>query len=162
MYIEGNEGLSNGYYIASRSEYLKMRGELDGWYSKNNDDDIKLINKQLKKELYKDLKQPLPNANKQTVFGYVYFVIADNAHFKIGCTSNLMTRIKSLKSASPNNLELIAYAYVDDYGKLEDQTHKHFKDKKIHGEWFDITYADINDWLNEIGVEIHAGKELEQ
>jgi ssDNA-binding Zn-finger/Zn-ribbon topoisomerase 1 len=76
---------------------------------------------------------------------FIYLIKSDipNSPTKIGIASNVPKRLKTLQMASPCKLELIftiekTYAY-----QLENTLHQYFKDKKVHGEWFDLNEEDI-------------------
>ncbi len=82
--------------------------------------------------------------------GYVYFVACKdpdyriaNPHMKIGCTTDLDGRLKSIQTGSPVGLCFMGYIKSDDPIKLERYFHKLFKKDRKHGEWFDVTKAMI-------------------
>ena len=72
-------------------------------------------------------------------------------------TSNLKTRIKSLQSASPHELELKGYVETNKYGFLEKQIHNHFSNRKTNGEWFDVKVSDFFNFVNSKGYEYVEG-----
>lgn len=82
---------------------------------------------------------------------YVYFVACKdpdyriaNPHMKIGYTTDLEGRLKSIQTGSPVELCFMAYIRSDDAKALERYFHKIFRKDRKHGEWFDVTYAMIN------------------
>lgn len=87
--------------------------------------------------------------NTDQKIGYVYFVKADTIGMKIGCTSNLKSRIKSLQTASPHELNLVDYVMCLNYPKIEELAHKYFEKQLIRGEWYDIGIDDIKKFINQ-------------
>jgi hypothetical protein len=59
---------------------------------------------------------------------------------KIGCTSNVQARLRSLRTASPGDLELIWQAPGG--RALEAHLHENFRHHRVRGEWFDFTGSD--------------------
>ncbi|KKK88579.1 hypothetical protein LCGC14_2741700 [marine sediment metagenome] len=64
----------------------------------------------------------------------VYFIQC-NEFVKIGDTSNIEERFKSLQASNPYKLELLCC--IDDC--TEKEFHEKFKNERIHGEWFKIS-----------------------
>lgn len=76
----------------------------------------------------------------------VYFVQAPNGLIKIGRTSNMPKRMKSLNSMSPVLISLFHVITCDNSfhsRDLENKFHEKFKSKNHHGEWFKLSKADI-------------------
>ncbi|WP_330502425.1 GIY-YIG nuclease family protein [Peribacillus frigoritolerans] len=85
---------------------------------------------------------------RQRVSGYVYFLQEDWRQLvKIGMSSNknFEARLASFK-IMPSNTETIHLVSAVDFAGLEKLFHKHFKDKRVKGEWFKLTEEDIN-WV---------------
>lgn len=156
LYYDGEGCLRDQFGgIITGREYYEMLNKVGYFYENVNDDDIEKFNKKVRAELHNELIAESKHVkNKPKKQGYVYFVQADGQHYKIGGTSNLESRIKNLQVASPNDLKLIAWIEINDWQEKEKQVHEYFDDKKIHGEWFDITLSEIIDWarLNEIAL----------
>ena len=141
--------------IITAREYYELLDKVGSFYENVNDDDIEEYNKAVQVELHNELISDSKRAeNKPENQGYVYFVQADGQHYKIGGTSNLKSRMKSLQVASPNDLRLIAWLEINDWPEKEDQLHEYFDDKKIHGEWFDITVSEIIEWARLYDIEL--------
>lgn len=70
--------------------------------------------------------------------GYVYFFESSDGSIKIGATSNVESRFKTLKTACPTGLKNIGSIKDDDPFKLEKRLHQRFKQHRKSGEWFDI------------------------
>lgn len=67
--------------------------------------------------------------------GYVYFLVAGD-YTKIGRTSNLTNRIRTLNIQLPFKAELIHAIRTDDPGWLESLLHREFCRWRRNGEWF--------------------------
>lgn len=88
--------------------------------------------------------------------GYVY-VIESNFLYKIGKAKNLETRIKQLKTGSPNIVNLIyAKKFNNDYNKTELYLHNKFKKLRKHGEWFELSQKDLEYIKNVTEEEIYG------
>lgn len=87
------------------------------------------------------------------VEGYVYFLKSDYG-FKIGCTSNITKRINLFAVKLPFKTELHSFVKTSNYSLLESQLHGLLKDKRINGEWFDISeydFIELDMVLNNLG-----------
>ena len=148
FYHDGDDCLRDQFGgIITAREYYELLDKVGFFYENVNDDDVDDYNKSVRAELHNELiSDGKHEERKPKKHGYVYFVQADDQYYKIGGTSNLESRIKSLQVASPNDLKLIAWLEINDWPEKEKQVHKYFDDKKIHGEWFDITVSDVIDW----------------
>lgn len=69
----------------------------------------------------------------------VYFLRAgDDGPVKIGFASDLNLRITEIQIGCPEPLSILRV--IDDGGKTAERwLHKHFKDKRLRGEWFSFT-----------------------
>lgn len=77
----------------------------------------------------------------------VYF-IAGGGLIKIGKSGNVATRLPLLQCGSPVPLTLLGTRRG--YTELEAALHARFADKHSHGEWFDVTLAEIEEFLAEL------------
>ena len=85
----------------------------------------------------------------------IIYIIFDGSAFKIGVTQNINKRLKSLQTSCSKKLEIIFSKEVINYTKLELFLHDKYKDKRLSGEWFDLTTEDLNNItkiINESGV----------
>lgn len=73
----------------------------------------------------------------------VYLIKAENGRYKIGLTSRLDDRLNALRLQSPVSLELIHTAESEQAPILETHLHRIFSDRRTHGEWFDLSDADV-------------------
>jgi hypothetical protein len=64
--------------------------------------------------------------------------------YKIGVSMKPKNRFTSIQTSNSDKLELVVYSYVENPYKIESKLHKHFVDKKISGEWFDLDTQDVN------------------
>ena len=92
--------------------------------------------------------------------GYVYLLKSNKRDtLKIGMTTNLEQRMKSFKTCSKHlgiegeTFEFLYTIKVDKYSKLETLLHKKFADKRVCGEWFDITKEEFINMLESIDLE---------
>lgn len=80
-------------------------------------------------------------------WGYVYtffYEEADGYRVKIGITAaNVRDRQRNVSSKHP--CYIAVWGYVNRYFELEQSLHKQYKDKRILGEWFDLTPQDMLD-----------------
>ena len=73
----------------------------------------------------------------------ITYLLFDGRYYKVGKTSNLEKRIKSIKSANPDTI-LISYKNED----IEQYIHNKFIDYHYCGEWFKFDYTwDLMDLL---------------
>lgn len=90
--------------------------------------------------------------------GYIYLassIFDGNKEYKIGCTSNLRRRLKTLESRN-NSFKVICTASVPDHQKTERTLHRIFKEKRLHGEWFHLNNADIELFIDMASVCGHV------
>lgn len=80
--------------------------------------------------------------------------------YKIGYTKReVEKRIKEFKTGNASSFYIVD-SFQSKWGtKIEAQLHRHYKSKKISGEWFDLTKEDINSFKNSC-EKIHNNLEL--
>ncbi|MCK8818109.1 GIY-YIG nuclease family protein [Natroniella sulfidigena] len=115
--------------------------------------------------LYKKLERELTNAGyfekkkddikKDDSVGYVYFLkeVGGNK-CKIGLTNDLDRRIGQISPKLPFQVELFHSIKTNCNYKLENFFHTMFKEKRLNGEWFELTESD----LESVSVLDVAGK----
>lgn len=97
---------------------------------------------------YKELMNGTNNRKEFLRSGCVYFVKAPiSGLVKIGKTSDLNQRLRQLRWEH-DELEFLHSIESDDVVSLEKQMHKHFEDKRIVGEWFDLKEEDLRTLKN--------------
>lgn len=81
--------------------------------------------------------------------GDVYLIRAKgtNRH-KIGCTTNLESRLKSLRVKNPYELELIHSISSNDIEALEKSLHEQFAQYRTHSEWFELNEAAVMEFCS--------------
>jgi uncharacterized protein YlzI (FlbEa/FlbD family) len=79
---------------------------------------------------------------KKAIPGYVY-LISGSKSYKIGMSKTPIKRIEKLSVVLPFPIKTIALIESQDIKQLEQQLHKRFADKRINGEWFDLSPEDI-------------------
>lgn len=63
--------------------------------------------------------------------------------YKIGKTNDTVRRGNELKIQLPENLDLIHEIKTDDPSGIEAYWHRRFETKRMNGEWFDLSSADL-------------------
>ncbi len=81
--------------------------------------------------------------------GEVYFIFRKNkaTKCKIGRSDNPKQRASQLQTG--NHRTLYVYKTLKGYIRLEKMLHKYFKEFRINGEWFDITFADVDEVIEQ-------------
>lgn len=78
------------------------------------------------------------------ITGLVYFIKSEETGLiKIGYSKDLMGRINGLRQEHKAEMELIHYISTYDSVGLEQVMHTLFSEKRINGEWFDLSEEDI-------------------
>jgi len=76
----------------------------------------------------------------------VVYLLQSVHGFKIGRSKDVVKRISQIKSANPSEITLILTLDFRNCVKQEKWIHNKFKEKKISGEWFDLSPDDY-EWL---------------
>lgn len=63
--------------------------------------------------------------------------------YKIGKSIDATRRYKEIRTQMPHETEEVHVIETDDINGIEDYWHKRFKDKRLKGEWFKLTAADV-------------------
>lgn len=83
--------------------------------------------------------------------GFIYVLRSGNTNrFKIGQSKDFPGRLASLQTGNPETLSLVFFFPVVDVFAKEQELHKRYEAKKITGEWFELSEADINNLITEI------------
>ena len=83
-----------------------------------------------------EVAPPSPN------YGHVYLLKA-GIYFKIGQSSDLEKRVKSINVALPDKATLEHAISTDDPPGIEAYWHRRFADLRANGEWFKLSKADV-------------------
>lgn len=94
-------------------------------------------------------KKYTPKKNKK---GHIYLLKSAHGHYKIGRSINAENRASLLDIELPFAIELIHYFTVPDMAKAESELHTMFADKRLNGEWFNLTDEDVN-YIKSLGGE---------
>lgn len=85
-------------------------------------------------------------SKKQTKPGYIYVISRSDGLRKIGLTIDPNERLESLKRDNREYSLAIEFLYsVPDMHKCEKALHNYFTDKRIYGEWFNLSYSDLSE-----------------
>lgn len=74
--------------------------------------------------------------------GFVY-VIKSAYGYKIGKTVNLKDRTRLFSVKLPFPISIEHYAWFDDYSAAEMNFHRQFHEKRLEGEWFNLSPEDL-------------------
>lgn len=75
-------------------------------------------------------------------YGHVYLLKHDNV-YKIGSSTDVSRRYKEIRVQMPHKTEEIHVIETDDPSGIEAYWHNRFKDKRLKGEWFDLSPSDV-------------------
>jgi Meiotically up-regulated gene 113/Homing endonuclease associated repeat len=75
-------------------------------------------------------------------YGHVYLLRAGE-YYKIGQSSDLEKRVKAINVALPDKATLEHAISTDDPPGIEAYWHRRFADRRMNGEWFKLSRADI-------------------
>jgi len=76
--------------------------------------------------------------------GHLYLLHATGTdRYKIGITRQLTSRIRAIASQSPYPIQFVAHYPSGDIWSDEQFWHKHFADRRVHGEWFELGEQDV-------------------
>lgn len=87
-------------------------------------------------------QQKTERSVRRTEPGYVY-LLAGGGCYKIGRTKDLSKRTEQLAVQLPYRVELVCSLRADDPKALETDLHERFADKRLNGEWFDLSSEDV-------------------
>ena len=74
---------------------------------------------------------------------YLYVLEFTNGTVKIGITKEKEKRMRAISSASGMKITRSYFTEkIDNVQNLETELHRHFKDKRLQGEFFDITFEE--------------------
>ena len=155
LFVEAYLTTLNGTEAAARAKYKGNRATLAAVGSENLQKSyIRLaIERKLAdihastgvsvEKLEKHLARNFSRQVADSRIGVVYFLRADNGLTKIGRTMNMGQRFKVFSTHLPYELEVVRLIHSDNCHELERRLHLRFADKRVRGEWFNVTQDDI-------------------
>jgi hypothetical protein len=81
--------------------------------------------------------------NEKPSYGFVYLVKGHPGEYKIGRTRLVDRRLSELGATASIKQELVHEIKTDDPSGVEAYWHGRFRDKRMRGEWFQLTPADV-------------------
>jgi hypothetical protein len=87
------------------------------------------------------VERPL-SSQTAPAYGHVYLLRAGE-NYKIGQSSDLEKRVKSINVALPDKATLEHAISTDDPSGIEAYWHRRFADRRMNGEWFKLSRADV-------------------
>lgn len=137
---------NDGYYL-NKLELQNFVEKISNVLKSYDEIEIDNLNKEVKKYHEEELRKleesmcvtESPRAKQK---GFVYFITDDTKLVKIGLSKNVNTRFKTMQTGN-STLKMIYYIETKDMDLTEKLFHERFKKKRIHGEWFQLTDADI-------------------
>lgn len=80
---------------------------------------------------------------RQSKSGYVYLLQSSIGYYKIGYTSNPTTRAATFAVKLPFDVEFMHFIKTNHMRRAEKQLHDKYAERRVNGEWFTLTEADI-------------------
>lgn len=74
--------------------------------------------------------------------GYVYLIHSVHG-YKIGKTKRMKERSQLFSVKLPFEIDVVHYAWFEDYSIAEAALHRRFREQRLGGEWFQLTPADV-------------------
>lgn len=90
----------------------------------------------------------LQSSKKRRPSNYIYLMQAANGLIKIGMTYHPQRRLEAINGASPMEVKLLC-VFSDSLAETsERELHAYFADKRVRGEWFALSDADVA-WIQQ-------------
>jgi hypothetical protein len=86
---------------------------------------------------------PPPKPDPPDRSGYIYLLGPSNGLYKIGRTIDVEQRLKSIQTYFPHKLNLVCCHETSDMYNAEGFAHALFEDKRVRGEWFELSPNDV-------------------
>lgn len=77
-----------------------------------------------------------PREPRGAVAGFVYFILNERGHVKIGAAKNPLKRLRTFQTANDGNLELVGFIETDDMYRTERRIQKTYRHARVRGEWY--------------------------
>jgi hypothetical protein len=106
---------------------------------------------QIKITVNQNNEQSFPKC--QNGLGHVYIIKSDDC-VKIGISTDVAKRIRSIRTQSGRNIDRVFVSEsCSNYYSVEAKLHRHFKDKRLHGEWFKVDFESVVHELKSLNLE---------
>jgi hypothetical protein len=142
--------LANGMYrlgtvvaISRRDEAMNIVKGIQTFYDALTDDEIELLDMECLDKNHV-AQPPIPKKSRQRA-GFVYVLRGTDSHYKIGLTSDPISRLKTFTVKLPFKVSYELVIPTEDMAGLEKELHTRFESKRVEGEWFALTDQDVND-----------------
>ena len=130
-------------FIPSKEEAMKILKAAEQVLSMD-DSLIELENDAYRNYLQNECQPSVSRQPMKPKSGYVYLAHAKHSdRYKIGYSKKPIQREEQLKGQSPEPITFIHTIKTDDIEKLESDLHLLFQEKRVHGEWFDLSESDV-------------------
>jgi hypothetical protein len=86
--------------------------------------------------------------------GFIYLMKPDNMPHKIGFSVDADARKRQINLALPYEPHVIHLIKTNDMLRAEAYFHEQFADRRLRGEWFELTVEDV-EWIRSVGEWNH-------
>ncbi len=90
--------------------------------------------------------------------GYVYLMIDNEGHYKIGVSVNPYRRLKQLSTGAAIPPRLVHVIATDDMYRLEGTWHTVYKHCRVRGEWYNLPGPAVDDITSYGRVFYYRGR----
>ncbi len=137
-----------GGLFRTSQESKEIKRKIDNFYNLLSDDDIEEYNRKVADHEYprKQIESAAEEEQwtRKPVKGYVYLLHHDGL-YKIGRAKNLSKRLMQISPRMPHEVTLIHFIEADDMIGMESRLHERYADKRMNGEWFALSAADVQE-----------------
>lgn len=137
-----------------RGEVIDFLSEVKMWYEMAQQQTIipittdmeryaQACQQEIERRVSKSLKAQAAKVVKPGRAGYVYLIQSSTGAYKIGKTKNPQDRIRTFAIKLPFEVEYVCLIPTTDMAELETRLHQRFADKRVNGEWFNLSPEDV-------------------
>lgn len=90
--------------------------------------------------------------DRPTMPGFVYLIQSPTTAYKIGRTKNPRNRMKTFGIQLPFEVEYVCLIETNDMIGLEKELHERYANKRVNGEWFELSPHDVAE-IKSLGGE---------
>jgi len=131
-------------YVYNSRDGFNGLVSLEQFKDKFNDKFYRKANEFIEEKNKKHYEKEVVQNKIKKIKGLVYLLKIENRNeYKIGVTINLKKRLNQLGTKMPFKLETITKIRSKDIYKLEEKLHCRFENKRINGEWFNLSNEDV-------------------